>query len=93
MKTNQKSIRLSDKSCFYIESYRGQSFNEKLENLVEDYIGRHDRMVKELELMQAHVADKRDEMKRVQARLEKLRQVDVRVQPLVDSLLALLNCP
>ena len=34
MKNNQKCVRLSDETLKYIESFQGEGFNQKLENMV-----------------------------------------------------------
>jgi len=37
MKNNLKSVRLSDEILEIVQSYRGEGFNEKFENLVIDF--------------------------------------------------------
>ena len=34
LKSNRKTVRLTDKVYRYIEGYRGDNFNDRLENLV-----------------------------------------------------------
>lgn len=90
MKTNQKSIRISDRVCKYIEGYRGDNFSEKLENLVLDMEDKHDQMVLDWERLQSQIQDKHAEMREVQERVRKTRNVDVRLGPLVEAIVALL---
>ena len=90
-KTNQKCVRLSDRVTKYIEQYRGDNFSEKLENLVLDMEERRDQLVQDWERLQAQIADKHHEIVVIQDRVKKLRQLDARLGPLVDSVLDLLR--
>lgn len=90
MKTNQKCVRLSDRVTKYIEGYRGDNFSEKLENLVLDMEDRRDQLVLDWERLQAQINDKHAEMRKIQERVRKTRNVDVRLGPLVESIIALL---
>jgi len=92
-KTNQKCVRLSDRVTKYIEQYRGANFSEKLENLVLDMEERRDELVQDWNQLQAQISDKHREMFAIQDRVKKLREVDRRLQPLVDSLLDLMKLP
>lgn len=90
-KVNQKCVRLSDRAVKYIEQYRGDSFSEKLENLVLDMEERREQLVQDWDRLQAQITDKHHEMRMVQDRVKKLREVDKRLQPFVDSLLDLMR--
>lgn len=90
-KTNQKCVRLSDRVTKYIEQYRGDNFSEKLENLVLDMEERRDQLVQDWDRLQAQIADKHHEIVVIQDRVKKLRQLDARLGPLVDSVLDLLR--
>lgn len=90
MKTNQKSVRLSDRVTKYIENYRGGNFSEKLENLVLDMEEKHDQLVMDWDRLQAQINDKHAEMREVQERCRKTHNVDVRLGPLVEAIIALL---
>lgn len=90
-KTNQKCVRLSDGVTRYIEQYRGDNFSEKLENLVLDMEERREQLVQDWDRLQAQISDKHHEMAVIQERVKKLREVDRRLGPLVDSLLDLMK--
>ena len=90
-KRNQKCVRLSDRVTKYIENYRGDNFSEKLENLVLDMEERREQLVQDWERLQAQIADKHHEIVVIQDRVKKLRQLDARLGPLVDSVLDLLR--
>lgn len=90
MKTNQKSVRLSNRVLRYIEGYRGGNFSEKLENLVLDAEEKREQMVLDWERLQAQINDKHAEMREIQERIRKIRAVDARLGPLVDAVLDLL---
>ncbi len=92
-KNNQKCVRLSDRVTKYIEAYRGDNFSQKLENFVLDTEERREQMVQDWERLQAQINDKHQEMIAIQGRVKKLREVDRRLGPLVDSLLDLLSVP
>lgn len=92
-KTNQKCVRLSDRVTKYIENYRGDNFSEKLENLVLDMEERREQLVQDWDRLQAQISDKHHEMTVIQDRVKKLRTVDARLRPFVDSVLDLMNAP
>lgn len=91
MKTNQKCIRLSDKVCDYIDAYRGDNFSQKLENFVLDTEERRSDLLHDWEMLQAQISDKHAEMKRVQAKAQRMREVDYRMKALSDALVQLLE--
>lgn len=90
MKTNQKCVRLSDRVVKYIDGYRGSNFSEKLENLVLDTEEKHEQLVLDWNRLQAQISDKHAEMREVQERVRRMRNLDVRLGPLIQELLALL---
>ena len=90
MKTNQKCVRLSDRVVKYIDGYRGSNFSEKLENLVLDTEEKHEQLVLDWNRLQAQISDKHAEMREVQERDRRMRNLDVRLGPLIQELLALL---
>lgn len=90
-KRNQKCVRLSDRVTKYIEAYRGDNFSEKLENLVLDMSERHDMLVQDWNRLQAQITDKRREMIELQERVRKVKDVDRRLEPLIDALIDLLR--
>lgn len=91
LKSVQKSVRLRPRIYQKIDEYRGDGFNEKLDNLVSDYIDKHDDLVRDWSLLQAAISDKRAELRNVQEHLRRVRNVDVRFGPLVDTLLELMR--
>lgn len=91
MKDVQKSVRLDSRVVGYIEAYRGENFSEKLRNYVLETEERRPQMIQEWELLQAHITDKHAEMRRVQAKAEKLRDVDRRMEALSVALVELLK--
>lgn len=91
LKVNRKSIRLTDRVCRYIDHYRGENFNDKLENLVTDFEERSENYKQEWHQLQAAVADKHQELMRLQDKLRKVRMVDARLGPLVEAVLQLLK--
>lgn len=58
MKNINKSIRLDQKTFDYIIQYRGNGFNEKLQNIVDDHIGKEDSIKKRIEQLE-ELLDKR----------------------------------
>ena len=91
MKNNQKSVRLSDRAVKYIDNYRGGNFSERLENLVLDYEERQEQLVMTWQRLEAEIVQKRDEVQRIQERVQQLRTIDTRLKPLADAILTLLK--
>ncbi len=90
-KSVQKSVRMTPRVYKCVDEYRGDGFNEKLANLVTDYLNRRDELRTDWERLQAAVNDKHTELKAVQDRLRKTREVEARLTPLVNALLDLLG--
>ena len=90
-KSIAKSVRLRPAVSKAIEDYRGDGFNAKLDNLVTDYLEKHDSLVRDWELLNASIADKREELRAITARVKRYREVDQRLVPLVDALVAMLD--
>lgn len=91
MKSVQKSVRLTPSVYKMINEYRGDGFNEKVCNLVEDFIEKHDILVNDWNMLQAAISDKRAELRTIQQRVQRVREVDKRFSGLVDSLSLLLE--
>ena len=92
MKKDQlKSVRMSGKVVQYIEGYRGENFSESLENMVLDMMERHDDLVRDWDMLQAQIGDKRHEMRQIQQKVQRLREVDRRLSALVSALEDLLS--
>ncbi len=89
-KSIQKSVRLRPEVAQCIEEFQGEGFNEKLDNLVMGYLRDREKVIREAELLQAHIADQRDEMRRVQIRLGKMKNVERRLEPLEQAIIELL---
>ncbi len=90
-KSVQKSVRMTPRVYKCVDEYRGDGFNEKLANLIGDYLDRRDELRTDWERLQAAVNDKHAELKAVQDRLRKTHEVDARFKPLVVALLDLLG--
>ena len=57
-KNNSKSIRLSDKVLHYIESYQGNGFNEKFENIILDAMKSEADRQQRLAFLDQQIADR-----------------------------------
>ncbi len=90
-KSVQKSVRMTPRVYKCVDEYRGDGFNEKLANLVTDYLDRRDVLRSDWERLQAAVNDKHAELKAIQNRLRKIYEADARFKPLVTALLDLLG--
>ena len=91
MATTQKTVRMDDRVIKYIEAYRGDTFSDKLRNYVLDHEERRDQIVEDWNRLQAQVNDKYDEMRTLQERVRRMREVDARLKPLSKALLELLK--
>lgn len=90
-KSNQKCVRLSDRAVEVVERYRGDNFSDKLENLLVDFEYRRDQMAEDWNRLQAQVNDKHAEMVKIQEKVRRMRNVDVRFGQLVEALLDLMK--
>lgn len=89
--TTSKTVRLDDRVIKYIEVYRGDNFSDKLRNYVLEHEERRDQIVDDWNRLQAQVSDKHEEMKMLQDRVRRLREVDARLKPLVEAVLGLID--
>lgn len=89
--TTSKTVRLDDRVIKYIELYRGDNFSDKLRNYVLEHEERRDQIVDDWNRLQAQVSDKHEEMKMLQDRVRRLREVDARLKPLVEAVLGLID--
>ena len=89
-KSVMKSVRLTPRTAQAINEYRGDGFNEKLGNLVNDYLDKHDELVRDWEMLQAAITDKRLELRAIQRRVQQARDVEQRLTPLINAVVALL---
>lgn len=92
-KSVSKSIRITPRVHKFIEDYRGEGFNEKLANLVNDYLNHRDELQADWERLNAAVNDKHQELKDIQARLRKIRLVEAELSPLISAVLDLIKEP
>lgn len=90
MRDQQKSIRMSQQVSRYIEQYRGDSFADKLENMVLDYEERKDQIVEDWNKAQAMCNDKRAELDRLRQQIKDYENVHWKLRPLLDALEELL---
>lgn len=91
MKNVQKSIRMTDEVFEAVDRYRGDGFNEKLENLVMDYLHGREKFQRDLDRLQELVDLKHDELVRLQNRVRGAQLVEHRLGPLVDAVADLLS--
>ena len=89
--TTSKTVRLDDRVIKYIEDYRGDNFSDKLRNYVLEHEERRDQIVDDWNRLQAQISDKHEEMKMLQDRVRRLREVDARLKPLVEAVLGLID--
>ncbi len=91
MKSNMKSVRMTDEVFETVMAYRGNGFNEKFENLVVDFIHGREKMQREVELLSAYISDKRTEQRQVVQRVQNMRNVEMKLTPLVNAVVALME--
>lgn len=87
MKSIQKCVRLSEESVRYIDSYPGENFSAKLENLALD-VDQRRQLVSDLGSV---LMDKQDELRKLSNRIRGYRALDSRLVPLIDALLVVLG--
>ena len=92
-KANQKCVRMSDKVVRYIEQYRGDNFSEKLENYILDTEERREQLVQDWDRLQAEISQKRQQLRSIRDRVEKISRAEQRMQPFVNCLLDIFKEP
>lgn len=91
MKNVQKSIRMTDEVFEAVDSYRGGGFNEKLENLVMDYLHGRDQLQRDINHLRELVDLKHGELVEIQRRVRNAKLVEPRFNALCDALYDLLD--
>lgn len=91
MKSVMKSVRMTDEVYETVNEYRGSGFNEKFENMVIDFISGREKMKSEAELLQKYINDKVAEQRTVVNRVKRLRDIETRLTPLVNSIVSLME--
>lgn len=89
-KSVQKSVRLTPRVYKLVDEYRGDGFNEKLANLIEDFIERREMLVLDWNKLQAEIADKRVELREIRDRVQRAKEVERRLGALIDAVTPLL---
>lgn len=87
MKSIQKCVRLSEEAVRYIESYPGENFSSKLENLAVDVDERR-QLVSDLDVQ---LSTKQDELRALNKKIRGYRTMDARLMSLIDALLSVLG--
>lgn len=90
-KVVQKSVRLTMTTYEAIEGFQGEGFNNKLENLVMEYLSERDRIKRELFLLQSEIDSKHQELRYIQKKVAAARDVDVSFFSLVDAMTVFLD--
>lgn len=81
-KNNSKSIRLSDEVLHYIESYRGNGFNEKFENIILDAMESEADRQQRLAFLEQQIADRE---KKLHERIAKYDELNREIRALLNS--------
>lgn len=72
MKNNSKSIRVSDEVLNYIQSYRGNGFNEKFENIILDALVSEKERLERVKNLDIQIAEKEEQLTALIVRFRKL---------------------
>ena len=73
MKNISKSVRLSNKVYQYIESFEGDGFNQKFENIVLFALEQEDKKRKQLADLDKLISTRSEELTRLNSNLSKAR--------------------
>jgi len=86
MKNNLKSVRLSDEILDIVQSYRGEGFNEKFENLVIDF----KKFLPEHEAYKAaldeNIKKQKETLWALQTKIQKAEKIDLIVSRCLNDL-------
>ncbi len=91
MKNVQKSIRMSDDVFEAVNEYRGEGFNEKLQNLVTDFIHSREDMEKYIVELQHKIAIEQKKIRSLQNAYAKYVDLDYRVKPVISAITDILK--
>lgn len=91
MKNVQKSIRMSDDVFEAVNAYRGEGFNEKLQNLVTDFIHSREDMEKYIVELQHKIAIEQKKIRSLQNAYAKYVDLDYRVKPVISAITDILK--
>lgn len=81
-KNNSKSIRLSDEVLHYIESYQGNGFNEKFENIILDAMKSEADRQQRLAFLEQQIADRE---KKLHERIAQYEKINESIRALLNS--------
>lgn len=82
---------MTDEVFEAVDSYCGAGFNEKLENLVVDYLHGRERFQRDLDRLTELVEAKHADLVRIQDRVRAAEVVERRLGPLVEAVVGLLR--
>jgi len=74
-KNNQKCVRISDEVLKVVESYRGDGFNQKFENLVLDFIKLEPERKKAIAALDKEIEQKQNVIDRLTANINRGNEV------------------
>lgn len=79
MKSIQKSIRISENVYQIIESFKGSSFSDKLENLVIHYSDEYPALLIKIQRAESVLDQTENELKEKRKILNQLRSIEAKV--------------
>lgn len=93
-KSINKSIRLTPKVYNYIESYQGNGFNEKFENIILEAMELEEERKKRIQVLDGMIADKLDDYNTLRDRIKDLNEfllVAVKANSMIKQLDNIVN--
>lgn len=91
LKKIQKIVCMTDVVFQAIDCYRGESFNDKLENFVQDYLISREQLEREFDGLQDLINSKYLELVQIQNRVRDAYCVEKKLYPLVDAVVKMLD--
>lgn len=67
MKTNHKTMRISDEALLYIETFTGNSFNDKVNNMIDYFQNSQSNLEKKLETINIKIENRQNKLSELTA--------------------------
>lgn len=80
-----KSIRVSQKVLNYIETYKGEGFNEKFENIITDAMESESKRKEKIKQLDKQIADKENQYRKIMADVSKLNEIPYLVNNIIKN--------
>lgn len=75
-----KSIRVEEKVYSYIQSYKGDGFNEKFENIILYAMESEDRLLSKIKQLDGQIQEKEKLLRKIMGEINRMQDIACRVR-------------